>query len=203
MATQIYRVQDPNGVVREIEGPAGASEEDVIREAQRLFAAAPPDPGRQMFEQRRRQVGNIVGGAVRGAGSIGSVLTEAARAYRWRGAGRRRAGGWRHGLCWRGGSDWFSRHRHAHGSRRRRRRGDHGTCRTWRDRHWNGHWCVLARGTGSLRFWPQRRSASSSASTSCGKPPCFGAWWPRRRGDQRAAWDARYADRSRVSAYAE
>jgi hypothetical protein len=41
MATQIYRVQDPNGVVREIEGPAGASEADVIREAQRLFAAAP------------------------------------------------------------------------------------------------------------------------------------------------------------------
>jgi hypothetical protein len=79
MATQIYRVQDPNGVVREIEGPAGASEKDVIREAQRLFAAAPPDPGRQMFEQRRQQVGNIVGGAVRGAGSIGSVLTEAAR----------------------------------------------------------------------------------------------------------------------------
>lgn len=39
MATQIYKVQDPTGVIREIEGPAGASDADVIAQAQRLFAA--------------------------------------------------------------------------------------------------------------------------------------------------------------------
>tara|TARA_R110002126_G_scaffold243510_1_gene386628 strand:- start:236 stop:1885 length:1650 start_codon:yes stop_codon:yes gene_type:complete len=39
MATQIYKVQDPTGAIREIEGPAGASDADVIAQAQLLFAA--------------------------------------------------------------------------------------------------------------------------------------------------------------------
>ena len=38
MATQIYKVQDPTGTMREIEGPAGASDADVIAQAQKLFA---------------------------------------------------------------------------------------------------------------------------------------------------------------------
>lgn len=39
MATQIYKVQDPTGAIREIEGPAGATDEQVIAQAQKLFAA--------------------------------------------------------------------------------------------------------------------------------------------------------------------
>ena len=45
MDTQIYKVRDPSGAVREIRGPVGASDEDVIAQAQKLFAApivAPP-----------------------------------------------------------------------------------------------------------------------------------------------------------------
>jgi hypothetical protein len=50
MATQIYKVQDPSGQIREIEGPAGASDEEVIAQAQRLFGstqqAQPTEPTR-------------------------------------------------------------------------------------------------------------------------------------------------------------
>jgi hypothetical protein len=38
MATQIYKVRDPSGVIREIEGPAGATDEQVISKAKELFA---------------------------------------------------------------------------------------------------------------------------------------------------------------------
>jgi hypothetical protein len=39
METQIYKVRDPSGALREIRGPIGASDEDVIAQAQKLFAA--------------------------------------------------------------------------------------------------------------------------------------------------------------------
>lgn len=39
MATQIYKVADPSGQIREIEGPAGASDEEIIAQAQKLLAA--------------------------------------------------------------------------------------------------------------------------------------------------------------------
>lgn len=42
MATQIYKVADPSGQIREIEGPAGASDAEVIAQAQKLFSQAPP-----------------------------------------------------------------------------------------------------------------------------------------------------------------
>jgi len=38
MATQIYRVRDPGGAIREIEGPAGATDDQVIAKAKELFA---------------------------------------------------------------------------------------------------------------------------------------------------------------------
>lgn len=43
MATQIYKVRDPSGTIREIEGPAGATDDQVIAKAKELFAppAAP------------------------------------------------------------------------------------------------------------------------------------------------------------------
>lgn len=45
MATQIYKVQDPSGRIREIEGPVGASDADVIAQAQKLFAGEIPSSG--------------------------------------------------------------------------------------------------------------------------------------------------------------
>ena len=44
MADQIYKVQDPQGNIREISGPAGASDADVIAQAQKLFANIPVKP---------------------------------------------------------------------------------------------------------------------------------------------------------------
>lgn len=46
MADQIYKVQDPQGNIREISGPAGASDSEIIAQAQKLFAnAAMPTTG--------------------------------------------------------------------------------------------------------------------------------------------------------------
>jgi len=44
MADQIYKVQDPQGNIREISGPAGASDAVVIAQAQKLFADIPVKP---------------------------------------------------------------------------------------------------------------------------------------------------------------
>ena len=41
MATQIYKVRDPSGAIREIEGPSGATDDQVIAKAKELFALAP------------------------------------------------------------------------------------------------------------------------------------------------------------------
>lgn len=38
MADQIYKVRDPTGAIREIKGPEGATDEQVIEQAQKLFA---------------------------------------------------------------------------------------------------------------------------------------------------------------------
>jgi hypothetical protein len=42
MADQIYKVRDPQGNIREIKGPAGASDDEVIAQAQKLFAVPAP-----------------------------------------------------------------------------------------------------------------------------------------------------------------
>ena len=72
MATQVYRVQDPSGKVREIEGPAGASDDDVIAQAQRLFAApaqeALPGPRQPTMGDYARE---LVGPTVEALGAIG------------------------------------------------------------------------------------------------------------------------------------
>ena len=83
MAYQIYKVRDPQGNIREIRGPAGASDDEVIAQAKRLLgepaAAAPSEiPGPRAEPSFMRQVGqglvNVGAGAVRGAGSIGATL---------------------------------------------------------------------------------------------------------------------------------
>lgn len=42
METEIYKVRDPNGNIREIRGPAGASDETIIAKAKELFGNAAP-----------------------------------------------------------------------------------------------------------------------------------------------------------------
>ena len=41
MAEQVYKVRDPDGNLRKIRGPAGASDDEIIAQAQKLFAPAP------------------------------------------------------------------------------------------------------------------------------------------------------------------
>jgi hypothetical protein len=40
MGTQIYKVRDPSGAIREIEGPSGAADDQVIAKAKELFAVS-------------------------------------------------------------------------------------------------------------------------------------------------------------------
>ena len=42
METQIYKVRDPNGAIREIRGPVGADDETIIKKAKELFANVKP-----------------------------------------------------------------------------------------------------------------------------------------------------------------
>ena len=44
MADQIYKVKDPQGNIRKISGPAGASDADVIAQAQKLFSTEQAQP---------------------------------------------------------------------------------------------------------------------------------------------------------------
>ena len=56
MADQIYKVQDPQGNIRQISGPAGASEDEIIAQAQKLFADAAPTsaPDQLVVEPKKR-----------------------------------------------------------------------------------------------------------------------------------------------------
>lgn len=100
MATQIYKVRDPSGAIREIEGPAGATDDQVISKAKELFATPtsgvpvgrqgitgiPTEPGanltptavpeRSMFE---RAMGNIETIPAMVGGAVGGVVTPIAQ----------------------------------------------------------------------------------------------------------------------------
>lgn len=80
MADKIYKVRDPKGNIREIKGPEGATDEEVIAQAQKLFSQPSSEgiPGKRaepsFLSQVGQQVGNVVAGGLRGAGSIGATL---------------------------------------------------------------------------------------------------------------------------------
>lgn len=74
MADQIYKVRDPQGNIREIKGPAGASDDEVIAQAQKLFGAAPAQPQAQPSEiPMRRKIVEFVTPTVEALGAAGGA----------------------------------------------------------------------------------------------------------------------------------
>ena len=74
MADQIYKVRDPQGTIREIKGPAGASDDDVIAQAQKLFSAAPSQTQAQATEpSTRRKVVEFITPTVEALGTAGGA----------------------------------------------------------------------------------------------------------------------------------
>jgi hypothetical protein len=73
MADTIYKVKDPQGNIREIKGPAGASDAEVLAKAKSLFA-----PKKSAVEElagfNLGDVKNAGMGALRGASRIGTTL---------------------------------------------------------------------------------------------------------------------------------
>ena len=98
MADQIYKVRDPQGNIREIRGPAGASDNEIIAQAKKLFAApqqaipsAPPGqiPGAGPYVAPPpaaggvpvgRQVIQTIRPAVEAAGAVGGATLGTAAA---------------------------------------------------------------------------------------------------------------------------
>lgn len=74
MADQIYKVRDPQGNIREIKGPVGASDDEVIAQAQKLFSAAPSQPQTQTTEpSTRRKVVELIAPTVEALGTAGGA----------------------------------------------------------------------------------------------------------------------------------
>ena len=83
MATQVYKVRDPSGAIREIEGPAGATDDQVIAKAKELFAPeASATPERSLYEKFMGNVETIpalasglAAGVVAPIAGVASTLT--------------------------------------------------------------------------------------------------------------------------------
>lgn len=69
MADQIYKVRDPQGNIREIKGPAGATDDEVIAQAQKLFAAPAPaaPPSGVPGPRRERGILETIGAPIQAA----------------------------------------------------------------------------------------------------------------------------------------
>lgn len=84
----IYQVRGPDGRIHEINGPAGATQEQVVAAAMRLAAGGQKQPTSAQPQQAKtpaqaepsvlrsigKSLGNLAAGAVRGAGSIGATI---------------------------------------------------------------------------------------------------------------------------------
>lgn len=76
MAEQIYKVRDPSGAIREIKGPAGATDEQVIAKAKELFGDA------MIPQTTLANIAKEAGkGFVRGASDVGMFLGKGATAF--------------------------------------------------------------------------------------------------------------------------
>lgn len=71
MADQIYKVRDPQGNIREIKGPANASDDEVITQAQKLFGAAQAQPSKI---PTRRKVAEFFTPTVEALGTAGGAV---------------------------------------------------------------------------------------------------------------------------------
>lgn len=70
-----YKITSPDGQVYRVNAPDDASQDDVMAYAQKSFKAAEtPNPESSMMDSIKQGAGNVLAGAVRGAGSIGSTL---------------------------------------------------------------------------------------------------------------------------------
>jgi len=73
-----YRVQGPDGAIHVFEGPDNAKPADIEAFAAQTFgkqqASAAPMPAPEQSTTFGQDIGNLIGGAVRGAGSIGATL---------------------------------------------------------------------------------------------------------------------------------
>lgn len=67
----VYTIEGPDGKRYKIEGPAGATAEQL---GAVIAGGQPAEPKQSVGSQIRQQVGNVAAGAVRGAGSIGATL---------------------------------------------------------------------------------------------------------------------------------
>jgi hypothetical protein len=77
MADQIYKVRDPQGNIREIKGPAGANDDEVITQAQKLFGAAPAQPQAEAQPSEiptRRKVAEFFTPTVEALGTAGGAV---------------------------------------------------------------------------------------------------------------------------------
>lgn len=78
MADQIYKVRDPSGAIREISGPAGATDEQIISQAQLLFSAkeSPAVDKSELIKRELtspfRTLANVVGSVVEPAIQMGT-----------------------------------------------------------------------------------------------------------------------------------
>lgn len=89
METQIYKVRDPSGAIREIKGPAGASDETIIAKAKELFAnVAPVDmaskiPGQVSTSQAppEMSMADIIRGIVETPVAVGANLLSGPATY--------------------------------------------------------------------------------------------------------------------------
>jgi len=74
METQIYKVQDPSGNIRKIEGPAGASNDEIIAQAQKLFGSSEIPGARNEvpdWAMRNPRLYGVVGAA---RGTLGPII---------------------------------------------------------------------------------------------------------------------------------
>lgn len=79
MADQTYKVRDPTGAIREIRGPAGATDEQVIAQAQTLFGGEKQPIETPQFEKDAAALVNTTPAELASANPIVRVATSAAR----------------------------------------------------------------------------------------------------------------------------
>lgn len=69
----VYKVQAPDGSIIKIEGPDGATDEQLMAAAQASYTPA-EQPKTSIMQDIKQGAGNLAAGAVRGAGSVGATL---------------------------------------------------------------------------------------------------------------------------------